>query len=253
MDFDLIGPVGDRRWMVVSPDGQFVSQRQVSGLAAIHSSLSDAGVTVRHPRLDALFVPDPPPDGELLRVRVWASALDARSGGAQADAWISEALQGEFRLVHMGVDNVRMASPLYAPNTRVSFADGYPALVVGEGSVREVSRRVGRDIPVERFRPNIVVATDEPHAEDRWRRFKIGSGSFEGVKQCARCVVTTRDQTTGSTDPQGEPLRTLSTYRQASGGVWFGINVVGEEGASVSVGDRLVVTDWTTIPAPPPA
>ena len=146
-----------------------------------------------------------------------------------------------------------MADPAYAPDTRVSFVDGYPVLVVSEASVREVSGRVGRDIPVERFRPNIVVTSDDAHEEDGWLRFTLGSAGFQGVKQCARCRVPTVDQQTGAVEPDGEPIRSLATYRKWSGAVWFGLNAVAEAGCEVEVGDALRVLQRGKVPAPRPA
>lgn len=251
MEFDEKGPVGDRRWMVVDGSGRFVSQRRVAALARVNAALREEGLELSHARAGSALVGFPH-TGEDVRVRVWTSTLMARSAGDAADGWISEALGGDYRLVFMAEGDTRATNPMYAPDSQISFADGYPVLVVTDASAREVSRRAGRDIPMERFRPNVVVESESPHEEDRWRRFTLGSALCEGVKLCARCRVTSLDQESGAADPDGEPLRTLASYRRKVGAVWFGTNVVVEPGSEVALGDPLHVVEWGEIPAPAP-
>ena len=167
--------------------------------------------------------------------------MDVRTVSAAADAWLSSVLGGAHRLVFMGDDDVRSTDPDYAEGHRVSFADGYPALLVSQGSVDELGRRAGREIPVERFRPNIVVSGGRPHEEDFWKEFTIGALPFRGVKLCARCKVTTTDQETGVRDPDREPLRTLARYRRIESLVYFGVNTVHLANGPVSLGDAVEV------------
>ena len=242
MDFDELGPEFDRRWMVVGPDGTFVSQRTTPRLATLRPTVDRHGLTLAGPGMEALTVPVLP-QGDPVRVRVWDSVLDAPAVSREADVWLSDFLGGPHRLVFMSAGVVRNTDPAYADGHRVSFADGYPALLVTQGSVAELARRTGREIPVERFRPNIVVAGDRPHEEDFWRGFTIGDLHFSGVKLCARCKVTTIDQDSGAGDPNREPLRTLARYRRIESKVYFGLNAVHHGTGRISLGDPVEVLD----------
>ena len=247
VEFDDVGPVFDRRWMVVRPSGLFVTQREVPGLATVRPRLADGEMTLEAPGVGTLSVPVAF-DGPTTRVRVWEAEVDASTGPPIVDQWMSEALAGDYRLVFMGRDAERVTDPTYAEGHRVGFADGYPVLVVGEGSVEELSRRAGRAIPVERFRPNVVVAGARPHEEDRWRRFAAGELAFSGVKLCARCKVTTHDQQSGARDPDSEPLRTLAKYRRIEDKAYFGLNAVHHGPGRLRVGDEVEVVERGMVP-----
>ncbi len=247
LDFDEVGPRFDRRWMVVGADGVFISQRGRPELATVQATVAGGALTLAAPGAGAVSVPVAPRGGRV-GVRVWDSELEVRTVSPDADAWLTAFLGSPHRLVHIGDDDVRPTDPAYAKGHRVGFADGYPALIVTQGSVAELGRRAGRPIPAERFRPNIVVSGDRPHEEDRWRRFTIGSLAFSGVKMCARCKVTTTDQESGARDPDREPLRTLARYRHLKDKVYFGVNVVHHGTGRVRVGDRVKVIGRGFIP-----
>lgn len=242
------GPVDDRRWMVVDPDGSLVTQREVPALCmmtarpeldALHlSAPGGAGIAIRRPAHDA-------PRRE---VRVWKDRFEAIDLGAQAAAWCSTALNREVGLVYLPDDAGRRTDPAYDPaGAPVSFADGYPLLVVGAGSLAELNRRLAVPLPMTRFRPNVVIDGLEPHEEDGWRSFEMGGIRCDGVKLCARCVVTTTDQLTA--DRGVEPLRTLATYRRREAGVMFGMNVVHRDSGVLRIGMPVTVTArWSTAP-----
>lgn len=247
MAFDDVGPRHDRRWMVVGPDGGFVTQRMLPRLATVRPGLAGDTLWLAAPGADDIAVPaffDGPP----LRVRVWEADLDAKTGPPDADEWLSDVLRGPYRLVYMGDDTTRPTDPLYAEGHRVSFADGYPALVVGQGSLDALARRAGRLVPANRFRPNVVVEGTRPHEEDRWQRFRAGGMEFSGVKLCSRCNVTTLDQQTGVPDPASEPLRTLASYRQIESKVYFGLNIVHHGSGQLRIGDEVEVLERGIIP-----
>jgi len=242
LHFEEMGPRLDRRWMVIKPDGSFVTQRETPRLATIQPTVSDDALILSAPDAAAIHLPLDP-EGERLQATVWSSVVDVRAVSRAADAWLSSVLGGDHRLVFMGDDDVRHTDPAYAEGHRVSFADGYPALLVSQGSVDELARRVGREIPVERFRPNIVVSGNRPHEEDFWKEFTIGTLPFRGVKLCARCKVTTTDQESGVRDPEQEPLRTLARYRRIESLVYFGVNTVHLANGPVSLGDPIEVQE----------
>lgn len=247
MEFDEIGPCFDRRWMVVRPGGHFVTQRELPALATVSPRLADGALTLEAPDAEPVSVPLNF-DGPSLRVRVWEAQVTAATGPPIVDQWLSQALAGDYRLVFLGREAKRLTDPAYAEGHRVGFADGYPALIVGSGSVDELARRAGRAIPVERFRPNVVVAGARPHEEDRWRRFAAGEMTFSGVKLCARCVVTTQDQRSGARDPDGEPLRTLAKYRRIEDKAYFGLNAVHHAPGRLHVGDEVEALERGTVP-----
>ena len=247
LDFDEVGPRFDRRWMVVGADGVFISQRGRPELATVQATVAGGALTLAAPGAGAVSVPVAPRGGRV-GVRVWDSELEVRAASPDADAWLTAFLGAPHRLVHIGNDDMRPTDPAYAKGHRVGFADGYPALIVTQGSVAELGRRVGRPIPAERFRPNIIVSGDQPHDEDHWQRFTIGALAFSGVKLCARCKVTATDQESGERDPDREPLRTLASYRHLKDKVYFGVNVVHHGTGRVRVGDRVKVIERGFIP-----
>ena len=247
MPFDDVGPLHDRRWMAVTPEGEFITQRGAALLATIDAQASASGLRLSSSHAASLEVGSA--DGPPIDVRVWDSRVTAVSTSADADEWLSDALGRPCRLVHLPGSSVRETNPRFAPGRKVSFADGYPALVVTTASLLELQRRSGATIPMERFRPNVVVGPGRAHEEDRWRRFRIGSLGFSGVKLCARCTVTTLDQVSGERDPASEPLRTLGRYRNIEGKVFFGVNVVHDTPGEIRVGDEVHVEERRTVPA----
>lgn len=249
LDFDHLGPRFDRRWVVATPGGAFCSQRDTPRLARLTAAVEPGGgLRLDAPGAEALHVPVNP-DAPPFKVRVWDSEVAARSCGAEADAWLSRRLGAKRRLAFMADDDIRLADPAFAEGRRISFADGYPALVVTEAAVEELGRRAGRRIPADRFRPNIVVQGAPSHDEDQWSRFSAGGIVFSGAKLCARCVVTTIDQATGEADPASEPLRTLARYRKIEDKAYFGINAVHDAPGRVRVGDPVRVLERGMVPA----
>ncbi|MYG82205.1 MAG: MOSC domain-containing protein [Gemmatimonadetes bacterium] len=247
MDFDETGPCLDRRWMVVRGDGRFISQRDTPALATVKAAVAGSDLILSAPGAEEVAVPVTP-EGERIRVQVWDSVLTVPSVSPAADQWLSAVLGARRRLVHIGDDDVRRTDPAYAADRRVGFADGFPALLVSQGSVDELARRVGREIPMERFRPNILVGGEEPHEEDTWRRFTIGRMRFSGVKLCTRCKVTTLDQESGVRDRDREPLRTLATYRHLKDKVYFGLNVIHHGTGRISAGDPVEPSEVGFVP-----
>ena len=135
---------------------------------------------------------------------------------------------------------IRPADPGFAPpGTRVSFADGFPFLLISEESLADLNRRLAQPLPMNRFRPNLVVAGAHPYAEDDWHRIEVGGIPMRVVKPCGRCVVTTTDQANGERGK--EPLRTLATYRKQGGEVMFGQNVLHERPGRLRIGDLVVL------------
>jgi uncharacterized protein YcbX len=152
--------------------------------------------------------------------------VEAIDQGDQAAEWFSEHLGMSVRLVHIADDYIRTLSEQYAINAddRTGFADGYPILLASEEGLDDLNSRLDAPLPMNRFRPNMVVKGCEPFAEDTWSRIRIGEIEMAVVKPCARCVVTTIDKET--LEQRKEPLKTLASYRTQTGGAMFGQNVI---------------------------
>lgn len=243
-ELEPMGLRGDRRWMLVDEEGTFLSQRALPAMATIRPELRDGGLVVRHGS-SSLELRTPGADAGELEVRVWRDTVRARAAGDEADRWLRAILGREVRLVHLPDESVREVDQDYGrPGDRVSFADGFPLLLISEASLEALNARLEVALPMQRFRPNLVVRGCEPFAEDDWSTFEIGGLRLEGVKPCSRCSITTIDQERGVlAGPQ--PLRELSAFRRdatGSGKVYFGQNVIPRQaqgrlrlGMSVSV------------------
>jgi uncharacterized protein YcbX len=237
---DQFGLRYDRRWMVVNPSGEFLSQRTHPRLAMIVPEIHGETLRITALGMPPFELPLHPKDTVRSRVSVWRDICPASWLGAEVAGWFSEFLRCACSLVHMGETVVRPADPAFAPPVaRVSFADGFPFLLLSEESLADLNGRLAQPLPMNRFRPNLVVAGAEPYAEDEWRRIEIGGVPMRVVKPCGRCVVTTTDQATAERGK--EPLRTLATYRNRGGEVMFGQNVVHEKQGLLRVGDRVLV------------
>lgn len=239
----------DRRWMVVdAADHVFLSQREHPRMATIWTDIARGKLVLSEPENDSVEVPlAPDPWAPKVRVQVWNSECEALAVSGEADAWLSDCLSIDCRLVYMPDETRRFSNPKYGgEGRRVGFADGYAYLMIGEGSLADLNERLaGRKqaaVPMNRFRPNFVVSGAEPYAEDGWKQIRIGDSVFAAGKPCGRCQVTTTDQTTGEvTGP--EPLATLGTYRDSKEfGTTFGMNLVSEKPGRVRVGDAVSAT-----------
>jgi MOSC domain-containing protein len=239
-DVDGLGLRYDRRWMVVDGSGRMLTQRSHPRLALVRPSVGDGILRIETVGMPALELPLSPGPSVALSVTVWDDTCAAGWTGERAARWFSELLETECSLVHIAETNARPVDPDYAPaGHRVGFADGFPFLLISEESLEDLNRRLEVPLPMNRFRPNLVIAGGEPFGEDRMGPFAIGGIRFAVVKPCDRCVVTTTDQTTGERGP--EPLRTLATFRRADRKVLFGQNVVHEGTGRLRVGDPLQV------------
>ncbi len=242
-DLDELGLAWDRRWMVVDESGRFLTQRQLPAMARVRPRLDPGGhLTLTHPRLPPLAVPEPGPEAQTRPVTVWGDTVPALSLGSEADAWLGEALGRPCHLVRLPEGTARAVDPDYAPGARTAFTDGFPLLLIGEGSLADLNARLQQPVPMRRFRPNLVVAGTEPFAEDQWRRIRIGGVTLRVVKPCSRCVVTTIDPDRGEVVGQ-EPLRTLATYRLRDHKIYFGQNLVHEGPGRLRVGDPVTVLE----------
>lgn len=246
------GLAGDRRWMVVDPEHRMITQRQEPRLAlAAAEPLPGGGVRLTAPGAEPLEVAVPAPadgPGGTVVAEIFRDKVEAVPAGGAAEVWLTAFLGTGARLLHMDDPaRRRPVDPDYArPGETVSFADGYPLLVTTTASLRELNSLIARGdraaegpLPMDRFRPNVVVDGTAPWAEDAWRRVRIGEVTFRAVKPCARCVVTTTDQRTAERGK--EPLRTLARHHRIDGKAVFGRNLIPEHRGTVRVGDPVEI------------
>jgi uncharacterized protein YcbX len=232
----------DRRWMLVDSNNIFLTQRQHPEMALLRVSISDDGLIITHKikNLGEITVPFIP-EGEKIEVAVWSNLCIALSFRKNINEWLSDALGINCSIVYMPESTQRPVNPKYAANEIVSFADGYPFLIIGEESLSLLNSKLSVELPMNRFRPNFVFSGGFPHCEDEWKRFQIGNVIFHGVKPSDRCVVTTVNQDTA--EKGKEPLATLATYRKFNHEVLFGQNLISESDGDVKVGDKIILIE----------
>ncbi|HEY8996176.1 MAG TPA: MOSC N-terminal beta barrel domain-containing protein [Lacunisphaera sp.] len=246
---DELGFAGDRRFLIVDNTGRFVTQRTVPRMAQIAINLSNGALTLITGSAGSMRVPTASdPSARLRTVSIWKSeGLQAEDCGPDVSAWLSDFLGFSCHLVRLGRKFSRPILKATArPGDFVSFADAYPFLVISEASLAHLNDRIqenqGEPVPMNRFRPNLVVDGCEPFAEDAWTRVQIGNVIFRQGGPCARCIMTTTDQLTGERSSK-EPLKTLAMFRRAPADptdVNFGANLIHEtKHGTIRVGDAI--------------
>jgi uncharacterized protein len=235
---DIRGLEHDRRWMVVDEQGKFLTQRSIPRMALVHVELGSSQLCVKADGMGEMHLPLNPDSGATLRVHVWNDSFDAMDTGQEAASWFTKMLSRPCRLVFMPDQTERLVNPKYSPQkTLVSFADAFPFLLISQSSLDDLNSRLAEAIPMNRFRPNLVVEGCNAYEEDTWTTVTIGSVHFRVAKPCSRCTVPTVDQDTGIR--AAEPILTLSSYRTIGGQVYFGQNLTHDAPGSLTVGDKV--------------
>jgi len=246
---DDLGFVGDRRFLVADETGKFLTQRTHPRMALIATALDATHLTLSADGAGAIRIALATDPGAPRRaVSVWKSeGLQAEDCGEEPAAWLSAHLAQPVRLVRIGPDFLRPVKPSKArPGDVVSFADAYPFLVIAQASLDHLNDRLAEKgeepVPMNRFRPNLVIDGCAAHAEDTWPRLGINGVVFRAGGPCARCIMTTTDQFSGVRGK--EPLRTLATYRRDAtepSDVNFGQNLIHEtKRGTVRLGDEVI-------------
>ena len=252
-----LGPRGflhDREFLVVDGTGSFLTQRTVPELAMVRIALSNSDLILNHATVGELRVPFDNVEkrrgaGAPRKVRIFNDEVLADDVGDEAAEWFTAVLQQTCRLVQTGASYVRRVPPdAIAPAHRpsqgpeISFTDAFPTLLISEASLADLNARLPKPLPMDRFRPNIVVRGCGPYEEDSWSTIRVGNVVFGCATPNLRCVITTIDQQTGRRDGS-EPLRTLATYRRApdASGVMFGQYLVHSGTGKLCIGDALEV------------
>ncbi len=239
------GLQNDRRFLVVDVNDQFLTQREHPKMATVWVEIENGDIIFSAPDIESVSFPAMPKELPTRTVQVWSSHVRAHTVTPEADHWLSDYLGTAVQLVYMPDSAERRINPEYAKNGEiVSFADGYPLLIVSEASLADLNARIvansGQPLPMNRFRPNLVIRGCEAFAEDRLGEIAIGEAVFRAVKPCVRCQVTTTDQAAGVARGP-EPLQTLATYRDSANGVMFGMNLIPVTLGTVAVGDGVTL------------
>jgi uncharacterized protein YcbX len=234
---DATGLEYDRRWMLIDANNRFISQREFPLLCLFKTALTQSGIHINY-KNHSIEIPHTLSEGNKIDVTIWDDTVPAICAPYHINDWFSDKLQQPVRLVYMPTETKREVDPRYASQQEiVSFADGYPLLMIGETSLQLLQSKLPETISMNRFRPNIVFSGGEAHCEDNWKTFYINQLPFKGVKPCARCMITTIDPNTGNTS--AEPLRTLATYRKQDQKVLFGQNILAPTKGSIAVGMNI--------------
>lgn len=252
------GFLWDREFMLVNAKGKFLTQRQYPHLAKVRVRIADEqlSLSVQDDSVEPLTFTSTL-TGKEIGVEIWQDFITAIDQGDEVAQWFHAVLtldsHQQCRLVRQSPQHLRLIKQKFALKDEkpVSFADSYPFLLTATASLTELNRRIeeiyqkeAQTVPMNRFRPNIVIDTEEPFIEGNWRAIAIGTVMFTVVKPCSRCIITTTDQQTGERNQWREPLRTLGTFRQfGDRGVMFGENMAPRNTGIVRVGDPLKILE----------
>lgn len=234
----------DRLWMIVRPNGRFITQREDPRLATLIVEPTSTGLRLDIPGHGSVSVATPNTSAPTITVTVWQAMVKARpaiEASKALSAWLGEPVD----LVRLDDEARRDVNPSWSkPGDYVSFADAFPILVTTQASLDALNAELSTAIPMSRFRPNLVIEGSDAWADDSWRRIRIGDVELDLVKPCDRCVVTTTDQLTGERTGD-EPIRTLRRLRWSNDrrvvGVLFGWNAIPRRLGTVKVGDPVEV------------
>ncbi|WNJ16698.1 MOSC N-terminal beta barrel domain-containing protein [Pontibacter sp. G13] len=241
----------DRRWMLVDPEGMFLTARKFPRLLQMQVSIESDGLIVQDMADLAgtqVSIPFDHPAHTTMEVEVWGDRCMAHALSPEIDQWFSEQIGQPCHLVYMPDDSHRPVEQPYAQHGEgVSFADGYPNLLIGKASLHHLNEKLETPVGMDRFRPNFIVDTEIPHEEDTWQTFRIGDLSFSGAKPCARCVMITINSQTG--EKGKEPTATLANYRKFGSKILFGMNLLHNQTGTLRVGDSVEIDAFQANPS----
>ena len=233
----------DRRWMLVDNNNQFLTQREHPVMCLLQTAIEGDKLIVyykNNPEDKVHVLLQPLPTKKTVQVQVWDDECAAWFVSDEADEWCSNKLSMPCRLVYMPENEKRKVDARYATGEDItSFSDGYPLLMIGQASLDDLNSRLLEPLPMDRFRPNIVFTGGQPYDEDTMSHVRVNEIDLYGVKLCARCTITTINQTNGI--KAKEPLLTLAGYRMKNNKIYFGQNVLLQQTGYLKTGDAIEV------------
>ena len=234
------GLLHDRKWMLIDSNNQFLSQRRLPKMALLKTQITDCELILSSSTSGSISLPLNPDDGDDCNITIWKDQCSAKTTTKSADQWLSDFLSIDCKLVYQPDDVVRPVDPDYASATdKVNFSDGFPFLIVSEASLNSLNQAMGLQLPVQRFRPNLVISNCESYAEDSWREITINGIGFRLPKPCSRCSVPTIDIETAQTNK--EPLTTLNRLRKWNKHVYFGQNALHNTQGELATGNTVEI------------
>ncbi|EGQ9316351.1 MOSC domain-containing protein [Vibrio parahaemolyticus] len=232
----------DRRFMIAKADGSMITARKYSQMVTVKSALLADGVVFSSLGMEPLKIRYQDFKMQETPATVWKDTFTAYTTTDDADDWFSQVLGQRVELLFSGEQSNRVRENL---GQNVSFADGYPVLVISQASLEELNKRSSEQHSMDQFRTNLVVSGTKPFEEDSWKRIRIGEVEFESLKPCERCILTTINTQRGTFRESKEPLKTLQQFRaNERGGVFFGQNLVARNEGIIRQGDKVEVLEY---------
>lgn len=231
----------DRRWMVVDENNKFITQRVEHKLALLNTEIFNKEIRISHKIFpdQKISIPLTEPISQNITVSIWDDVVEAIHN-EEYDLWFSNYLEKPCKLVFLPETSKRPVDQRYAQHAeQVSFADAFPYLLISQASLDDLNSKLPQAVPMNRFRPNLVIKDTSAFEEDTWSEIMIGEVHFKVAKPCARCILTTVNQETGAKET--EPLKTLAQYRSVNNKILFGQNLIALNEGKISVNDPIKI------------
>jgi uncharacterized protein YcbX len=235
----------DRRWMIVDKDGKFLSQREVAKMATMQTTIVEGKLILSY-KQSKIKVPAVNHQSKQILVTVWKDTFEAAHVSTEVDEWLTDILGQTCQLVYMHKEVKRQVDLGFAPKGQnVSFADGFPILVISQASLDDLNSRLDEPVNINRFRANFIVTGTDEFAEDNWHELSINKIEYQAVKTCSRCIIPSINQQTGVQD-KVNMLATLNRYRKIDNKIKFGQNLIYKNvdlinQQSISCGDEIIL------------
>ncbi|WP_089083690.1 MOSC domain-containing protein [Aquitalea magnusonii] len=233
----LQGLLHDREWLLVTPQGQFLTARDYPRMLLIEMDLIPGGMLIKAPGQNPIMAMTQVYQ-QSVATAVWKDAFTALHGDPHVDAWFSNYMGIACQLLWLGMKSTRT---LVHSDIPLSFADGYPYLLINQASLEALNQDLATPVGLRHFRPNLVVTDALPYEEDDWSVIRIGEIEFEVAKPCTRCQMTTVNPDTGEFAEDNEPMRTLIRTRQLPEGICFGVNLVARSEGVLETGAKIEI------------
>ncbi len=237
----------DRHWMIIDQDNRFLSQREIPSMSQIQTRISQDELILSIAN-DSVTLPLEEIEQPTIDTTIWRDRCKAHPVSREIDQWLSDYLHRDCQLVCQGLQKRPVDSAYGTQNDQTTFSDGFPFLIISDASLTDLNEKMQQSLPMQRFRPNLVISDCDSFAEDYWRKIQIGAISFRLPKPCSRCSVTTIDLETGQQSK--EPLSTLNKFRKWQQAVYFGQNAIHDQTGLLSIGDKVQIIE-TGLPQPP--
>ncbi|MEM7561481.1 MAG: MOSC N-terminal beta barrel domain-containing protein [Pseudomonadota bacterium] len=235
------GFVHDRQWMIVSPEGRMMTQREHPQMALISASISDDNLVLSSFGMENFSLAVDLESEHQVSTEVFGDRLRGARVSDDADEWLSQALGVECMLVGFPSGQTRPCDPAVSSDgDHTLFADAFPLLILSQASQDQLNEKLQNPVGINRFRPNIVLSGCNPHDEDSWQNISISAVPLRIVDHCARCSVPTVDPDAGVLSGP-EPIATLASYRSREGEIYFGVNAAPDQEGRISIGDDVTV------------